>query len=395
MSETRFSRRRALAVAIAACIICALTASASASAALSLSKVGDFNRPLYVDDAPGNGKLLFVVEAPGTIGVMRDGNELAHKFLDIRNRVTWGAEQGLLSLAFAPDYEQSGRFYVAYTNNDCTAGGACNVEVDGFRRSADSATRARAGSRTRVIEVTHHQQGNHNGGQLQFGPDGYLYVSVGDGGTQGDPENDAQSKRSLLGKILRVDPRAGGGYEVPATNPYVGAKGRDEIFSRGLRNPWRFSFDSQTGDIWIGDVGWQTWEEIDHETIADANGANFGWHVFEGPEPCNECGFSNGTPEPPGYQPPVHPYPHSGPGENGCAVVGGFVVHDASLPSIDGDYLYSDHCTGDLRTLDPAAPVASDNLGLSVSEPSSFGEGTDGAIYVASTDGGVYRLVEN
>jgi len=394
MSGTRFSRRRALAVAIAACIICALTASASASAALSLSKVGDFNRPLYVDDAPGNGKLLFVVEAPGTIAVMRDGNEVAHKFLDIRNRVTWGGEQGLLSLAFAPDYQQSGRFYVAYTNSHCTSGGACNVEVDGFRRESGSATRARPASRSKVIEVTHHQAGNHNGGQLQFGPgDGHLYFSIGDGGTQGDPENDAQDKHSLLGKILRIDPRPGGGYDVPATNPYVGSPGRDEIFARGLRNPWRFSFDSATADIWIGDVGWQTWEEIDHE--ADATGANFGWHKFEGPDPCGGCGFGGGTPEPPGYRAPVHSYAHSGPGETGCAVVGGFVVHNASLPSIDGDYVYSDHCSGTLRRLDPAAPATSSPLGLNVSEPSSFGEGAGGAIYVATTEGGVFELVEN
>jgi glucose/arabinose dehydrogenase len=372
-------------------------APAGARATLSLDPLpGTYNQPTYVAQAPRTPRLLFVVEQPGKIAVLRDGHPLAKPFLNIRNRVTYGGEQGLLSMAFDPKYRSNGRFYVYFTNRNCKqSSGACNIEVDGFRRSPHSQVRARVSSRTKVIEVVHrNQQSNHNGGQLQFGPDGHLYMAPGDGGTQGDPENDAQRRNSLLGKILRIDPEPGGGYTVPADNPFVGAQGKDEIFSMGLRNPFRFSFDSQTGDLWIGDVGWSQREEIDRATIAQANGGNFGWHIFEGRFPCGDCGFGPGTDPPPHYIAPVHDYPHSGPGEHGNVIIGGYVVHDPDLPSVDGKYIYTDDGAGDLRTFNPQNS-SEQSLGLDVSAPSSFGQGLDGSIYVASLgDNKVYELVQ-
>jgi glucose/arabinose dehydrogenase len=382
-----------------ALLLAGMAAGGAGAAAplVALDPVAGFNDPVYVAAPPGAPRLLFVVEQSGVIRVTRDGTKLGRPFLDIGNRVTSAGEQGLLSIAFDPGYEQNHRFYVYYTNNDCSQStGGCNVEVDSFVRYAESPTRAREGSRRTIIEVNHHQANNHNGGQLQVGPDGHLYVSIGDGGTQGDPENDAQRRDSLLGKILRIDPRPAGGYDVPSDNPYVGAQGRDQIFARGLRNPFRISFDSGTGDIWIGDVGFEAWEEIDHETLADATGANFGWHVYEGPDPCGACGFGPGTPPPPGYQAPVHSYGHSSGGEAGCAIIGGYVSHDPDLPALDGDYVYSDNCGGDLRGYDPAGN-AEFALGAGVASPTSFGEGAHGELYVASGrfsgDGNVYRLV--
>jgi glucose/arabinose dehydrogenase len=307
---------------------------------------------------------------------------------------TGGGEQGLLSIAFDPDYGSNRRFYVYYTNKNCTAGGACNIEVDSFLRSTTSSTRASASSRRKIIEVTHDQQANHNGGQVQFGPDGDLYLAPGDGGTQGDPENDAQLKGRLLGKVLRIKPRANGGYDVPADNPYVGVSGRDEIYSRGLRNPFRFSFDSATGDLWIADVGWSSWEEIDHATAAQANGANFGWHVYEGPNPCGACGFAGNTPPPADYVAPVHWYSHRNTDpEHGNVIIGGYVAHDPALPAaLDGDYIYTDNSAGDLRAYDPGTNTEA-GLGASVSFPSSFGVDASGHIYVCSLgDGRVYEL---
>jgi hypothetical protein len=278
---------------------------------------------------------------------------------------------------------------VYYTNSDCISNGACNVEVDSFRRSRHSRTRALPGSRHRVIEVNHHQQSNHNGGQLQFRR-GDLYLGIGDGGTEGDPEGDAQNKHNLLGKILRIDPKPGGGYRVPHGNPFVGKTGRDEIFSMGLRNPWRFSFDRKTGDLWIGDVGWSTMEEIDRATVARANGGNFGWNIFEGNDPCGGCG-SNGK-APAHYIPPVHTYSHSGSGETGDVIVGGYVVRDRHLGKLRGRYIYTDDEAGDLRAFNPKTGKHTE-LGLSVVSPSSFGQGPGGHIFVASLAGPVYRLV--
>jgi glucose/arabinose dehydrogenase len=368
----------------------ATTTTSAPRTGLALEKVGDFDYPTYVATAPGAKDLLFVVEKPGRIQVLQNGQKQSQPFLDISARVTsTKGEQGLLSVAFDPGYAQNGRFYVNYVNKQGY------VEVDRFNRSSTSPLSADPGSLRPLIVIQHPKAPHHYGGQLVFDRQGHLYFGVGDGGVAGDPENDAQRKDSLLGKILRVDPKPGGGYRIPRGNPFVGKPGRDEIFALGLRNPWRSSFDLKTGDLWIGDVGWDHWEEIDHVSLAQAKGANFGWRLFEGPRPCAQCGFKRATP-PPRYVPPVHSYPHVGKGEHGFVIVGGYVVRDPGLPSLDGKYIYADNIVGDLRVLDPQTG-ASTKLGLNVSQPTSFGEGVQGRIYVATlaSPGPVYSLTEN
>jgi glucose/arabinose dehydrogenase len=355
---------------------------------LTLKKIGDFEDPTYVAGAPGYPKLLFVVEQPGRIIVMNGGRRVGRPFLDIRSRVGYdGAERGLLSIAFPPDYKESGRFYVYDVDK------AGSIEIDEFHRQ--SPTRAAPKSRRTVITIPHPTNANHNGGQMQFLGDD-LYFGTGDGGAGGDPPNNAQNKDVLLGKLLRIDPlpAAGKPYTVPATNPFVGGGGRPEIYSYGLRNPFRFSFDSVTNPqeprIAIGDVGQNKFEEVDYTTVAAARGANFGWDAIEGYAPYEE--EDSGTPDPGGTTKPILAYPHSRGGS--CSVIGGYVVADRSLPSLYGRYLYADYCEGQLRVLTPHLRRASDDhkLGLAVPSPTSFGEDDAHHLYVASQDGPVYRL---
>ncbi len=353
---------------------------------VALKKVGQFDQPVYLTAAPGFPKLLFVVEQPGRVIVLSGGRKRG-AFLDLRSQVGYGGEQGLLSLAFPPDYRQSRRFYVYYTDN------AGNIRVDEFRRR--SATRAAAGSQRRVIEIPHPVNSNHNGGQLQFLGD-LLYFGTGDGGAGGDPPNNAQSKEVLLGKLLRIDPRPTGGrpYSVPPSNPFVGRPGRDEIYSYGLRNPFRFSFDRVTANrprVVIGDVGQNQFEEIDYATVGAAAGANFGWDAFEGFASYDD--ESSGTPDPGGTVKPIFAFSHDRGGS--CSVTGGYVVRDRSLGPLYGRYVYADFCEGKLRSLVPHLRRAGGDrrLGLSVSSPSSFGEDDRGRLYVASLEGPVFRLV--
>jgi glucose/arabinose dehydrogenase len=353
----------------------------SARGGLKLKRVGGFEAPVYVDDAPGARGLLFVVEQPGAVRVVRKGKVLKRPFVNISDQVRYGGEQGLLSIAFDPDYERNRRFYLYYVN---TAG---NIRVDQMRRKKRTATRAEPRSRRKVIEIAHPQFENHNGGQLQFGQGESLFLATGDGGGAGDPNGNAQNRNSLLGKLLRIDPRKKGGYSTPSSNPFAGGDGQDEIYALGLRNPYRFSFDRKTGDLLIGDVGQDEWEEIDHTGFDAARGANFGWDLFEG----NHVFDGDGT-QPPGYKPPIHEYAQ---GASNCAVTGGYVVRDPGLPSLAGRYLYADFCVGDIRSLDPYAsnPSATDaSTGLAVNSPSSFGEGARGRIYVASLTGDVLRI---
>jgi glucose/arabinose dehydrogenase len=355
---------------------------------LALKRIGDFDSPTYIAAAPGFPSLLFVVEQPGRVEVLRGGHELSHPFLDISGLVGFGGERGLLSIAFPPDYKQSGDLYVYYTDK------AGNIRVDEFQRA--SATRARPGSRRSVIEVPHPVNANHNGGQLQFFGN-LLYLGTGDGGSAGDPPNNAQSKKSLLGKLLRIDPRPGGGrpYSIPAGNPFVGKPGRDEIYSYGLRNPFRFSFDTTTAGqprIAIGDVGQNRFEELDYTTLAGASGANFGWDALEGFHPYEE--ENSGTPDPGGTTKPVKAYSHDRDGGS-CTINGGYVVGPGGPASLRGRYLYADYCSGVLRSLIPHLHRAGDDrrTGLTVASPTSFGEDDRGRIYVCSQEGGVYRLV--
>jgi glucose/arabinose dehydrogenase len=352
-------------------------AAASAKRGVALKRIGSFDAPVYVTGAPGFSKLLFVVEQPGRILVLQGGRQ--RTFLDIRGLVSSGGEEGLLSVAFPPDYARSKRFYVYYTDN------AGDIRVDEFHRRA--ATRASFGSRRPVIRIPHPVNSNHNGGQLQF-LGNLLYFGTGDGGAGGDPPNNAQNKDVLLGKLLRIEPRPSGGkpYSVPSSNPFVGRAGRDEIYSYGLRNPFRFSFDTTPSQprIAIGDVGQDRFEELDYVTLGRASGANFGWDAFEG--------FAEyESPDPGGTVKPIFAYGRG----RGCTIIGGYVIRDRRLPGLHGRYVYADLCEGQLRSLVPHLKRASDDraLGPRVDSPSSFGEDQRGRLYVASLEGPVYRLV--
>jgi glucose/arabinose dehydrogenase len=362
--------------------------SAHAKGGVGLKKVGQFDHPVYVAAAPGYPQLLFVVEQPGRVAVVSGGRQLSRPFLDLRSSVGYdGGERGLLSIAFPPDYRQSGNLYVYYNDN------AGNIRVDEFKRR--SSTQAAADSQRQVIAIPHPVNANHNGGQLQFF-DGLLYLGSGDGGSGGDPPNNAQNKDALLGKLLRIDPRPAGGrpYSVPPSNPFVGRPGRDEIYSYGLRNPFRFSFDTTSAGqprIAIADVGQNQFEELDYTTVAAAAGANFGWDAFEGFAPYED--ENSGTADPGGTVKPTFAYSHSRAGS--CSIIGGYVVRDRSLRSLYGRYVYADLCEGQLRSLTPHLGRAGGDrkLGLAVESPTSFGEDDAHHLYVSSIAGPVYRLV--
>ena len=356
---------------------------------VALKKIGQFDHPVYVTGAPGFPKLLFVVEQPGRVAVMRGGHRLTHPFLDLRGAVGFdGAERGLLSIAFPPDYATSRSFYVYYNDN------AGNIRVDEFKRARP--TLAGRGSQREVIGIPHPENANHNGGQMQF-LGNLLYFGTGDGGSGGDPPNNAQNKDVLLGKLVRIDPRPSDGrpYSVPPSNPFVGKPGRDEIYSYGLRNPFRFSFDTVTAKqprVAIGDVGQNRYEELDYTTVAAASGANFGWDAFEGFAPYAD--ENSGTPDPGGTTKPIFAYSHSRAGGS-CSIIGGYVVADRHLPSLYKRYVYADLCEGQLRSLVPHLKGASGDrkLGLAVASPTSFGEDDAHRLYVSSLEGPVYRLI--
>jgi glucose/arabinose dehydrogenase len=362
-------------------------AAASAKGGVALKSIGRFEQPVYVTGAPGFPELLFVVEQAGKVQVLKNGRRLATPFLNLSGPVQFEGERGLLSIAFPPDYAQSKLFYAYYTD------AAGSIRVDEFKRV--SPTRAMSNTRRSVISIPHAENSNHNGGQMQF-LGNLLYFGTGDGGSGGDPPNNAQNKEVLLGKLLRIDPRQSGGrpYSVPASNPFAGKAGRDEIYSYGLRNPFRFSFDTVSSArprIAIGDVGQNQFEEIDYTTVGRASGANFGWDAFEGFAPYED--ESSGTADPGGTVKPILAYPHSRGGS--CSVTGGYVVADRSLRSLYKRYVYADFCEGQLRSLVPHLKRASNDkkLGISVASPSSFGEDTRHRLYVTSLEGPVYRLV--
>ncbi len=304
-------------------------------------------------------------------------------FLDVADRIVCEGEQGLLSVAFSPDYARSGRLYVYYTDTEGTA------RIIEYGRSTDDPSVADPESARELLAIEDFAP-NHNGGLLLFGPDGYLYVGTGDGGGAGDPERTSQDLSSLLGKMLRIDPREAGGeaYTVPKDNPYVNDAGaRPEILIDGLRNPWRYSFDRKTRDLWIGDVGQDELEEIDSAPAGDVlDGLDFGWSAYEGMQRFNE------DQEAPDALPPTLEYGRDG----GCSVTGGYVVRDPALRSLYGRYLYGDFCAGELRSFTAVAGgEAGDDrpLGPGVASLSSFGEDLSGHVYATSLEGPVYRLV--
>jgi glucose/arabinose dehydrogenase len=360
----------ALRCALALCLLAALAVaapSAEAKPGVKLKRVGSFQSPTYVSSAPGV-KGIFVVEKGGSIRLVRGKRHST--FLDIGSMVSTQDERGLLSVAFAPNYATSRLFYIYFTNQ------AGNIEIAELRADPNG-RHASASTMRQLLLVNHSSETNHNGGQLQIGPDGFLYAGTGDGGSEGDPNDNAQNPNSMLGKLLRIDP----------------ASGATTIYSSGLRNPYRFSFDLTTDPgqprIAIGDVGQDRWEEIDYLTLAAAKGANFGWNDFEGFAPFAGAHPPTAT----GTVKPIKVYSSAG---NACAIVGGYVVRDRRLRrSLLHRYVYGDFCTGKIRSLIPTLGGARKDRGTGVRVPdlSSFGVGANGALYAASLDGPVYRLV--
>jgi glucose/arabinose dehydrogenase len=337
--------------------------------------VGGFRQPLGL--AHAQDARLFVLEQPGVIRVIRDEEELPEPFLDIRDRVEDGAfEQGLLGMDFHPHYATNGFFYLYYT------GGRGAVFISRFQVS-EHPSLADPGSEVVLLQIPE-PYGNHNGGQIRFGPDGFLYAGVGDGGSGGDPQGNGQNPETLLGSILRLDVNSGDPYAIPADNPFSAGGGRPEVWAYGLRNPWRFSFDPASGDLYIADVGQKAWEEVDFLPAGAPGGANFGWNLREGAHP-----FEGGGGE--GLIDPVAEYRNGG---GNCSVTGGVVVRHESLPDWNGVYLYGDYCSGTIWGL------VRDGAGNWVSEPlfetpfriSSFGTDESGRVYVVDHNGGVYRL---
>lgn len=336
---------------------------------------------VLVTHAPGDDSRIFVVEQPGRIRVLRNGTLQPAPYLDITAITSTGGERGLLGLAFHPEYDTNGRFFLNHTdlNGD--------TRVLRFARGA-SADVADPGSLEVVLEVDQPFT-NHNGGHLAFGPDGLLYIGLGDGGSGGDPEGNGQDPSTLLGSMLRISVDALP-YSVPSTNPFVGMSGfAPETWAYGLRNPWRFSFDRTTGDLWIGDVGQNAREEISYQAASSLGGENYGWNRLEGSAcyPSDPC-------DPTGTVAPTYEYGHS----EGCSVTGGYVYRGSAVPSLVGRYLLADYCGGWVRSLGHNAGVVTDVVDHSVafgtlSGVVSFGEDAAGEIYVVSLAGSIYRVV--
>ncbi|HEY8467312.1 MAG TPA: PQQ-dependent sugar dehydrogenase [Solirubrobacterales bacterium] len=404
MSVSRAALRIALVAALALASAPAAAHAGGLATGIEATQVGgSFKAPVYVTSAPGFPKLVFVVEKGGVVRVLRGNKRVKRPFLDISGRVSKGSEQGLLSIAFPPNYRSSRRFYAYYTSKGCKAG-SCDIAVTEFQRSKKSATRALVSKARRVITIRHRNAPNHNGGTAMFGPDGMLWLGTGDGGF-GQQGNSAK-RSSLLGKLLRIDPRkpksrkAKRGYRIPKDNPFVGGPGRDEIWSIGLRNPFRFSFDEERGMIAIGDVGETEWEELNYVDVDAAKGANFGWPRYEGLE---ERGGALG---PGPLIDPVHVYPHSGntaPRWGGASIIGGVVLRDPRFagvldldPSV-GRYLYADAFDNvPVRSLVWVGPGVTDHQllpGVDPQSPAGFGTDQRGRVWLADRTGGrVYRL---
>ena len=330
-----------------------------------------FQRPVDIQNAGDGSGRLFVLEQPGRIRIIQDGQLLETPFLDVSDRVNdSGNEQGLLGLAFHPRYEENGLFFVNYTDNS-----SHNV-IARFHVSSDPNI-ADAASETTLISVDDPFP-NHNGGVLVFGPDGYLYGGLGDGGSGGDPFGNGQSLNTLLGKILRIDVDNGDPYAIPADNPFG-----NDIWAYGLRNPWRISFDSQTDDLWIGDVGQNAWEEIDYLPAGSPGGANFGWSLLEGNHPYN------GQAQP-DLIPPVAEYSHA----EGCSVTGGS-VYRGSMPEWQGIYLYGDYCSGTIWGLIHSDSGWQNQVLFGTNfRISTFGVDESNELYVADLNGTIYKLAQ-
>ena len=338
-----------------------------------------------VSIAHTNDSRLFIVEQNGQIVIVDGTRILTTPFLDIHQLISCCGERGLLGLAFHPDYAANGRFYVYYTDSNG------DIVVARYNVSADP-NRADSTSRVQLLQIPHPLFDNHNGGQLQFGPDGYLYIGVGDGGAAGDPRVNGQNTNALLGKLLRIDVNGAQPYAIPPSNPFAGRiDAKPEIWAFGLRNPWRFSFDRQSGDLWIADVGQDRWEEIDLQPASSMGGENYGWNCMEGNHDFNsktiDCRNAALTP-------PILEYGH----DNGaCSVTGGYRYRGSRYPRFSGMFFYADYCTGVISAATPRADgswTAQTLFGASFNI-STFGEDSDGEIYVADYKrGAIYQITD-
>ncbi|MCC7201347.1 MAG: PQQ-dependent sugar dehydrogenase [Nitrospirae bacterium] len=357
---------------------------APASAVLKTIATGlDF--PLYLASAPHDNNRLFVVEKGGVIRIIKNGTLLKSPFLDIRSLVSRGSEQGLLGFAFDPDYKKNGRFYVSYTD---TAGNSSIVRylVSGNPDIAQPAA-------DRFLLKIDQPYANHNGGDIAFGPDGHLYIGMGDGGSGNDPYGNGQDLTDLLGSLLRIDVRSPEGYTIPPDNPFTGRSSvRPELWDYGLRNPWRFSFDRWTGDLYIADVGQNVREEINVAPAAKGRGKglNYGWNIMEGtictPGVNRNCDKT-------GLVLPVLDYDHRG---GNCSVTGGYVYRGLTIPEIQGTYFYADYCAGWVRSFKYSNGMATDQKEWDSLSPggniTSFGEDSNGELYIITSQGGIYRI---
>jgi glucose/arabinose dehydrogenase len=367
---------------------------------LTLTLVADgFNQPLQVTHAGDGSGRLFVVNKAGTVEIIRNGAKLPAPFLDISDRISTCSECGLLSIAFPDDFAESGYFFISYTANTNRAPSPLPGEEDDptpgndnviARYQVDPANPDRALLPTlaqeQVILTVNQPATNHNGGMMAYGADGLLYIAIGDGGPGNDPDNKGQNIESLLGKVLRLEVGPTGAYTIPADNPFVSKPGRDEIWAYGLRNPWRFSFDRKSGDLWIADVGQAAWEEVNFEPAASPGGLNYGWKECEGgyvrgstTELCTLAGATM----------PIYDYGR----DVGQSVTGGYVYRGSDLPWLRGTYVYGDFRSGAIWGLKkPGATWQNQDLESTDYSISSFGEDEAGELYLTDFSGGVYRF---
>jgi glucose/arabinose dehydrogenase len=361
----------------------------------TLSLVDSFVSPVYVTSPPVDSQRLFVVEQAGRIRVTPNDTSRAtgpKTFLDLRGQISAGGERGLLSVAFHPQYATNGRFYVYFTNVN---GDLRIVRYNVSTTNPDSADPATADT---VLKIAHPGQSNHNGGQLQFGPDGMLWIGTGDGGGYGDPNGNGQDRHSLLGKLIRLDVNGATGYVIPDDNPFkTDTAGEPEIWAGGLRNPWRFSFDRSNGDLYIGDVGQDNWEEVDVASAANGRGrsANYGWNRMEGthcypPDPQENCTKT-------GLVQPVTDYVHA---FGACSITGGYVYRGANVFALQGYYVYADFCAGSVGAFKYTGSGINSQRDISSrispgGQISSFGEDAKGELYIMTLGGPVYRVIVN
>ena len=372
-----------------------------------------YKKPVFITSYPNNAKLLYIVEQAGLIKLINDGKKLSRPFFDINKRVVNpnrpGDERGLLGFAFHPNHTNNGKFYINYMDNDG------NTIISEF--STNSKLRADHKSE-RIILKLKQPYGNHNGGDIQFGPDGYLYISIGDGGKAGDPLNAGQDLSSLFGKIIRIDIEQKP-YGIPKSNPFFGQKDkREEIWAWGLRNVWRFSFDKQTGDKYLADVGQNKWEEVNFEPASSEGGLNYGWRIME----ANHCYDPKENCPTEGLIKPIIEYPNdanhpafafriieelsfSETDVEGCSVTGGYVYRGQKIKSMQGQYIFGDYCSGNIWTLKVVNGKAinfknrTEEINIGGGEfttyISSFGQDSDGEIYIIDYNGGIYKLIES